>query len=59
MALEINEIIVQVRVSEGSVDTGQRAGLNVITEANDVDREAIIAECTRRVLQRLTLVQAR
>ncbi len=51
MPLEINEIDIAMRVTENGV--AQRAGGGSDAQRRDEDREELIEECVRRVLQAL------
>ena len=52
MPLEINEIAIAMRVSAGGDDEGQGRGAPTGERAEE-DREELIQECVRRVLQAL------
>ena len=57
MPIEISEIGIRMRVDED--DGGGRVGRGPSGPGRDAEREAVIAECVRRVLQALKARQAR
>lgn len=64
MALEINEINIQMQVGERSDDAQSgaysgRAKTAKTAKPDKCSQEAMVTECTRRVLQRLQQLQVR
>jgi hypothetical protein len=53
MALEVNEIGIQMRVSGGEEEDGGCKDAAPATSAGSLDREEIVGDCVRRVLQAL------
>lgn len=59
MALEINEIDIVMRIGERADEVKQNQPDVKTSECGNPDYDAIVADCTRRVLQRLATLQAR
>lgn len=59
MALEINEIDIVMRVGDRADEVKQNQPAMETSECGNPDYDAIVADCTRRVLQRLATLQAR
>lgn len=59
MTLEINEIDIQMRVSAHADEVKQNQPEVQSTECGNPDYDAIVADCTRRVLQRIAAIQER
>lgn len=59
MALEINEIDIVMRVGDRADEVKQNQPNVQTGECGNPDYDAIVADCTRRVLQRLATLQAR
>ncbi len=59
MALEINEIDIVMRVGDRADEVKQNQPDIRSDECGNPDYDAIVADCTRRVLQQLANLQAR
>jgi hypothetical protein len=59
VALEINEIDIQMSVGGRADEVKQNQPDIQTTECGNPDYEAIVADCTRRVLQRIAAMQER
>ncbi|MCR6650887.1 MAG: DUF5908 family protein [Cellvibrionaceae bacterium] len=59
MPLEINEIDIIMRVGDSAEEMKQNQPNVTTNECGAPDYDAIVADCTRRVLQRLANLQAR
>ena len=59
MALEISEIGIRMRVRDDEEESGERRERAAEPECGDVDREEIVADCVRRVLQLLRTAEER
>jgi hypothetical protein len=59
MTLAINEIDIQMRISEQADEQARPKNIAADPGRDNLDFDAVVAKCTRMVLQHLTELQAR